>query len=184
MTEQDRPKLAEALAVLSETFGVPLSAVKVRAYFEALRDLPIAEVLTGCQVCLRTLRYFPKPVEVREAVVGSAEDQADLAWAQVLNEVGRVGWCGQPKLAPAVAESVRLLFGSWRQACETIPSDGPEAVGWAKQFKSLHEARVRRASTGELPAPTRISELAPGVQALIRERFPRLVTEKAEGDSQ
>lgn len=144
MTKADAPKFAECLAVLSETFNEPVSELRAEAYFSALEDLPIEAVVEAVKQAIRSLKFFPRPVELREYVQGSLDDQSIAAWSEVLSEVRRVGYCGQPMLQDPTAEAVRLVWGSWRQLCETLPNDGPERLGWMKQFRSAYVGTVRR----------------------------------------
>lgn len=139
-----RQVFARGLAVLSETFNEPLSELRAEAYLVALEDLSADEFEQAVRAALRACRFFPRPVELRELVRGSATALADEAWGQVLREVRRVGWTGTPSLPPAVMRTVQHVWGNWRHLCETLPGDGPELLGWAKQFKASHEITTQR----------------------------------------
>jgi hypothetical protein len=162
MTEMDRPAFAEAMLTLCETFNEPLSDVKVEAYFGALNDSDIGAVLGACRHALRSCKFFPRPVELREFITGSAEDAAEQAWAAVLGEIRRVGYIGRPNLEPRALRAVNELWGGWQRLCETLPGEGPELVGWIKQFKATY-ASVDRAEERLLTAAT----LHPNVRAFI-----------------
>lgn len=157
MTEDDRPHFAEAMHAMAETFNEPVSDIRAEAYFDALMDLPLETVNAAVRLSLRTCRFFPKPVELRELVEGSVTQQADLAWGELLQQIRRVGYIGTPTFThPAILETVRQVWGGWSQLCETLPSEGPELVGWMKQFKAAYgtvSAReaIAAATLGALP---------------------------------
>lgn len=144
MTELDRPALAEALLALSETFNEPFSDVKAEAYFTALSDLEIGDVLLAMRHALRVSKFFPRPAEIRESIGGTGEDAADAAWGAVIREVWRVGYIGTPNLDERTLLAVRQLWGGWVRLCETLPAEGPELVGWIKQFKATYASVGKR----------------------------------------
>lgn len=153
MTEVDRPAFARALFVLGETFNEPISDLRAEGYFDAMRDFSLEEASAAIRVALRTCKFFPRPVELREMVEGDTDANADQGWAEVIREVRRVGYLGTPMVADPVAlAAVRDVWGSWRRLCETLPGEGPELVGWMKQFKSAYRSQGVRARTDALAA--------------------------------
>lgn len=169
MTALDKPAFAEAMLTLSETFNEPLSDVKIEAYFSALSDHDIAAVLGACRLALRASKFFPRPVELREFITGSAEDAAEQAWGAVLREIRRVGYVGTPNLEPRALQAVNELWGGWRRLCETLPAEGPELVGWIKQFKATYQS-VERTADRQLT----MAALHPNVRAFIQREQRRL----------
>ena len=94
------------------------------------------QVTAAVRLAMRTCRFFPKPVELRELMTGRADERADLAWGELLREVRRVGYLGTPMFTDAsMLPTIHTVFGGWRHLCETLPAGGPELVGWIKQFK-------------------------------------------------
>lgn len=157
MTDQDRIQFAEAMHVLAETFGESMTELRTEGYFDALRDFDIQQVNVAVRHALKACRFFPKPVELRELVTGDAEETAQAAWDAVLREIRRVGYVGTPKLEPRALRAVNELWGGWRRLCETLPNEGPELVGWIKQFKTTYasvERSEERLLTSETMHPT------------------------------
>lgn len=140
MTPADASVFAEAMLLLSETFNEPVSDLRTSAYFDALSDLDMVDVNRAVRTALRTCKFFPRPAELREILTGSPTDNSELAWASVLNEIRRVGWCGTPKLDARTMRAIAELWGGWIPLCEKLPGEGPELLGWAKQFKAIHAA--------------------------------------------
>lgn len=173
MTEQDRPAFAEAMYALGETFNEPVSDVRAEAYFDALQDVDLARVSVAVRLALRVCKFFPKPVELRELIAGNQDDNAETAWSELIREVRRVGYIGTPRLSPRTALVVGGLWGSWQRLCETLPGDGPELVGWIKQFKAAYQTTDRRETVRELTEAT----MHPTVLAYVREQQRKLLKE-------
>lgn len=169
MTELDRPAFAEAMLMLGETFNEPITDIKTEAYFDALRDLDIADVNQAVRHALRTCEFCPRPAKLREMIEGNADDAADAAWGAVMKEIRRVGYMGVPDLEPRALEAVRQLWGGWRRLCETLPGEGPELVGWIKQFKATYGS-VQRREQHQLT----MASLHPNVRAFIHSEQKRL----------
>jgi len=169
MILEDRQSFAEGMFMLGETFNEPISDTKVEAYFQALLTYDIGDVLMAIQGALRNCKFFPRPVELRELIDGSAEDAAEKAWGAVLGEVRRVGYIGTPRLDARTLRAVDELWGGWRRLCETLPKEGPELVGWIKQFKNTY-AGVERAAERQLTAAT----VHPQVLAFIKGERKRI----------
>lgn len=171
MNELDRKHFAEAMVILGETFNEPVSEVRIEAYFSALSDLPMAAVGAAVRSAVRTLRFFPKPVEIREMVLGSPSDNADAAWAEVMTQIRRVGYMGTPTFGDTrTLRAVNEIWGSWRRLCETLPAEGPELVGWVKQFKATFASQTPR---DEHQLVT-MAQLAPNVREFIQREQKRL----------
>lgn len=140
MTKDDLPGLARILAVLGETFNETVSDIRTEGYLMGLSDLQIEQVERGARQALKTSKFFPRPAELRELAVGSADDAAEMAWLELLHEVRRVGSYGVPRLEASVAIAMRAVWGTWEHLCATLPNDGPEMLGWTKRFKSAYGA--------------------------------------------
>lgn len=171
MTGLDAATFAEAMHALGETFNEPVSPIRTEAYFDALSDLSIEQVNAAVRLALRSCKFFPKPVELRELIGGAPDANADAAWGEVQREIGRVGYLGTPKFSdPRTALTVREVWGGWRRLCETLPAEGPELVGWVKQFKSTWQSQDRRDVEKRLEAGT----LHPQIAAFIQGEQKRL----------
>lgn len=171
MTAHDAAPFAEAMHVLGETFNEPMSPIRSEAYFDALSDLSIAQVQTAVRLALRACKFFPKPVELRELLAGAPDANADAAWGELMREVARVGYVGQPQFSdPRTLRTIREVWGGWARLCETLPREGPELVGWIKQFKATWGSQDRR----DLEARLTAGSLHPDVRAFITREQTRL----------
>jgi hypothetical protein len=66
MTAADRPAFLQLLALLGETFHEPISEARVAGYWLALEDVPLPALQAAVREALRSCRFFPRPVELRE----------------------------------------------------------------------------------------------------------------------
>ena len=145
MIESDRPAFGEALAILAETLGEELSATKVRGYFEAMRDLDIEVVIDAMRYCLGHCKFFPKPVELRDAAEGSVEDQAALAWTWMLRALEDVGTYQSVDFGDPVLHAVIDALGGWHEAWRIERLD-PRDQGFKRaEFVRLYRAMATRA---------------------------------------
>ena len=70
--------LKQELALTTETLREPLTELMVLGYSEALSDLRVEQLRWGFRRARRTLRWFPKPCEVRELSALEADDLPPL----------------------------------------------------------------------------------------------------------
>jgi hypothetical protein len=169
MNTLDRPAFAEALVTLCETFNEPMTDIKAEAYFDALCEYDIGRVLGACKLALNQSKFMPRPADLRECIEGSQDEAATAAWGAILGEIRRVGYMGTPNLDDRTLRAVRELFGSWQRLCERLPAEGPELLGWIKQFKSVYGS-VAQTDTRKLT----MGDLHPNVRQFIAGEQKRL----------
>lgn len=174
MTEDNRARFAELMFGMGETFNEPVSSVRAGAYFDALSDLPIESVEQAVRLAVKQSKFFPKPVELRECITGNQTDEAATEWALFQREVSRTGYTRTPELSAATMETVRVLFGSWRTACASLPSPdsdrAPELMNWRKQFIQVYGDTKRREALGELNAGPSLTGLISDIHAWEQKR--------------
>jgi len=162
------PDLAAALKTLRLAFpGGQATAETLVLYADRLADLDPADVVAAIDRLINTAKpkygnYFPSIAEIRElAVVGGTTDgAAELAWAEVLREVRRVGWNNRgffrdgvhhdppkPQFSSAITEAA-VESVTWRMICL---SEEPERV--REQFlwtwKNLASRAIKQAANGD-----------------------------------
>ncbi len=67
MTDDDRGRFGELMALLGEVFNEPVSAARVAGYWLALDDFHLPALEGGVLTVLRECRFFPRPAEIRKA---------------------------------------------------------------------------------------------------------------------
>lgn len=169
MNEQDRVSFAEGLHALCEAFNEPASDVKIESYFEAMREYPVALVIAAMRTALVRSRFMPRPADLVEFIEGDKDEAATAAWGAVLREIRRVGYLGTPNLDARTLGTVKELWGSWQRLCERLPVEGPELLGWVKQFKTAYGS-VERSDQRALA----MGDLHPNVRQFIQREQRRL----------
>jgi len=66
VTDSEIEAFTLTLLRLGEVFREELSAERIRAYYDALRDLPLADVVASMQVAVRDEEFFPRPATLRK----------------------------------------------------------------------------------------------------------------------
>lgn len=139
METTDRQDFARAIAVLADTFDVTVSSVRVGAYFDALSDLILEAVLRAMQEATATLRFFPKPIELRE-LAGYGAPDAGVVEAALLEHLRQLGGDRRMPSDPFLRLVVERLGGLL--AAVDMGVDRPRAI--AKILPGLvTAARVR-----------------------------------------
>ncbi len=153
MTRADMPQLAQILAMLAETFNEPVSELRAEGYYIALEDLEIDRINRGALESLKVCRFFPRPVEIRDLVLGTPEERAQREWDQLVFEVRRVGYIGEPKILDDITlEIISTTWGGWKRLCETLPAAGFQQLAFMKRFMSAYVAADRPVGRSGLPS--------------------------------
>lgn len=141
MTDTDRPRFAQLLLALSETFNEPVSETRLDVYFSTLSDFDIAAVEHAAHQLLRTATFFPKPAEFVTLLEGDVGDQGELALARITDEVRRTGYYGRPQLSEGDLALVERVWGGWGSLCASLPAKGTPEFQWErKRFLEYHQA--------------------------------------------
>jgi hypothetical protein len=169
MTDADRPAFLQLLALLGETFHQPITEARIAGYWLGLDDLPLAALQAAVREALRSCRFFPSPVELRERAgyVPISAAAVNRALSEGLRD---------RSVGPFVQLFVRAL-GGWRGVEDRLPVarlalveriyPGILAAARARGIEVPTEAQA----SGRLPLPA--STARPRVEAA-----PRLGPEK------
>lgn len=182
MQRDDFPAFTEVLTRTAELFGEALSAGRIVTYYDALADLTLADVRAALRSAERTLRWFPKPVEIREALNGTPDDQAELAWARVLHALRQYGSYDSVDFAdPVLHEAIRVLWGGWDQVSGRLQT---AELGFTQaEFKKTYRA-LRARGGASLPTGGHLAgiiEIQNGAQFPEWVKPPRRIPERAGG---
>lgn len=143
----DRATFLRAITVLVTTMNEPMSEARLEGYWLALQDLPIDTVEHGLAHALRSARFFPKPAEIREALLGTVEDRARNAWRRVLAAIAHVGTYRSVDFGDLVTHAVIDRMGGWHQVWGWERLEGPELLGMERDFVSLYRLCADRRPT-------------------------------------
>lgn len=118
MQPADRQQFATAMYTAGEVFNEPVSEIRIEAYWHALVDLEIEGVLSAITYGIKSERFFPRPADIRNAIMGTAEERAEKAWSQIARAMRSNGRLQRPRELPSAIQSVIDSFGGWALLCE------------------------------------------------------------------
>lgn len=120
---------------LAKVYGFRMDDDVLKIWFMALEDFSAEQVEKGIALAIKTEEYAKMPVpakiirKIREACgipspldqQKAKEAQAEAEWAQVLEQVRRVGSYGNPRFHPTTERVLRAM-GGWSALCESMTS--------------------------------------------------------------
>ena len=120
---------------LASVCGTSINENAIKIWLMALEDFSAEQVEKGIALAIKTEEYSKMPVpakiirKIREACgipspldrQKAKEAQAEAEWAQVLDQVRRVGSYGNPKFHPTTQRVLRAM-GGWSALCESMTS--------------------------------------------------------------
>jgi hypothetical protein len=114
--------LIDAVTLLAESFGEPLTSQRIEIYARDLADLQPDELRAAFTRARRELKFFPKIAELRDLAGANAEDtlkvDAEAAWHFANRYLDRHGVVkcdrdDRPPLPPQVDYALRRIGGLW-----------------------------------------------------------------------
>lgn len=153
--KKNKAEMMSILLPLSELFGKTVSKAVWAIYYETLKDIPNERIRAAANKAATTLKFFPKPVEIRELAGmgepgGNLELMAGMAWGLVRERISNGSPYDSVNFGPLV-NGVLESMGGWVYLTE-LSRD--ELVKWrSKDFVKLYISRARGGIGGppELP---------------------------------
>ena len=143
MKTQDKARFGKALAACAQVFDQEPTKERTTLYFEALIDLDIEEVEKACFKAIQQLKWFPKPAEIRNLVLGDPETRAMLAWDTTLKAVRQHGYYDSVNFTdPLITAVIHDMAGSegWPGFSEKINDNTRPFI--AKEFQTRYRAHL------------------------------------------
>lgn len=139
MTDADKVTFAASLSALGVAFGHRVDRRLLAAYWPFLRDLDLTTFCAAVVAAGNTLKFFPRPAELRE-LAGAGETAARkaaiaTAWQAVRLAMDRFDYTSSVDFGPLVNAIVRNL-GGWQYLCSRSL---PDLVWDRKKFEELYE---------------------------------------------
>ena len=151
---EDQRKIA-AVYGLGSVCGTSVNENALKIWLMALEDFSAEQVEKGVALAIKTEEYSKMPVpakiirKIREACgipspldrQKAKEAQAEAEWAQVLEQVRRVGSYGNPKFHPTTQRVLRAM-GGWSALCESMTSANRDfkRKDFVSMWQTYHEA--------------------------------------------
>lgn len=122
MTNDDDAAFAAELIAVAELYDRAMSPAAIALYFEALRELDLADIRRALRRYVRSgPPFMPKPADVFRLLGHGHEDMAIEAWGRVRAAMSSVGRYRSVDFGPAANAAV-MDAGGWIRVCET-PTD-------------------------------------------------------------
>lgn len=122
MTESDKMEFGVALGALGFALGQTVEKPMLDAYWHFLRDLDLEGFKRAALAAGRTLRFFPKPSELRDLAGAGTKANALIAWDAVRAAMRRYGYTNGVDFGPLVNAVVRNM-GGWRRLDEMATAE-------------------------------------------------------------
>lgn len=151
MKGNDRPAFAALMAGLGEVFRHKLSEAMIELYFQALEDVALEDVRAAATLCMRTGKFFPRPVELRQTIRSEVPELGD-----VYAELTKALWRWRPHKPPVVSDALAQLvqhMGGWDRITEMS-----EESRWHRArtlYEVIHDREVIEENHPYLPATDR-----------------------------
>ena len=113
MKDNDYLVFTEYLTGLAEALKGKLSEMKIKIYFEALKDIPLEGFKQAVSNIARTSKFFPVPAEIREAIFGRPEDQAVIAVDKIQGALRGVGGYESVCFDDPIIHLIIQNYGGW-----------------------------------------------------------------------
>jgi hypothetical protein len=124
MERNDITEFQRRLVAVAEMFNARLSLAVMALYFEALKDLPLEDVIRAMGQTVQSSKFMPKPAEIRSLILGDSDDVIERAWMALKQAMGQLGSYSSVTFRdPALGETVLSMFGTWPRACLSELSD-------------------------------------------------------------
>ena len=139
MTLSERENFDKILIAMAEIYETTLSEERLSLYFEALKDMSFEEFKAAANKVARTTRFFPKPVDFREAVSMSVDDKALQALTKLEDTMKHIGQYRSVAFDDKAIHGVVEALGGWEACCVMHEADWK----WKrKEFIELYKVFV------------------------------------------
>ena len=145
MLETDKDRFCELLEGIADVFSstkkVNVTVPMLQVYFMSLTEYSYQQVEWAIGEHLKTPidgKFFPKPANIIEHLKidePSTEEKAELAWAQIMQQLRSKGSYGNLELDDKQAIATLKSFTTWKEFCMSPVSD----MTWMqKKFMSMY----------------------------------------------
>jgi len=152
MDNTDYKEFSIAMQTLAVAFDKEATEDLLEVYWQALQDLPLADVKRGATEALRRSEWMPKPAHLRK-YSGDVEPshRATIAWQAVRQAISQHGTYQSVDFSDPVVNAVIRNMGGW---VELGQRDGKDFDVWGrKEFERIYLAIYESGVTEEAAAP-------------------------------
>jgi len=159
---EDDKKFKEMMAVAGEVFDKQISESLVKIYWQTLKKYSDEQVekAFGDILTTKTMKIFPLPGELVQAIEGSSTDKAQQAWMLFNNTMRTTGTWQSVKFTDPVIHTVVVSLGGWTILGKMDESEWPFIQ--ARFIKEYEQARRRNTHPEYLAGENEMANFALG----------------------
>lgn len=132
---KNKESFAKFILAIGEMFDKDISPILKDIYWKALEQFTDKQCMRAFNEVILSSRFFPKPVDIIEAIRGTQGNRATVAWTKTLDAVRRVGNYQSVQFDDPVIHSVIEVMGGWIQLGMMLIDDEK----WKqKEFEKLY----------------------------------------------
>lgn len=155
MNECHKPEFSIAISAMLETFGTQATKPILLGYWLGLNDLTLEQLQFGVAQAIRSCKFIPKPVEIRELAIGSidTESLALSAWGEALKAVS-LGPYRHVNFEDKTINAVVRSMGGWPNFVDRFRDTESEKwtrIEFVKGYKAYASRPVSEEATAALP---------------------------------
>ncbi|MHC1728530.1 MAG: hypothetical protein AB9866_21440 [Syntrophobacteraceae bacterium] len=113
--DAERKSVQSAFAALCELHNKTVSLGLASIYMQVLEQYTAAEAVRALEYAIRSLRFFPKPTELIDAIHGDPEEQAMKAWLTLQRAISEIGTYNSIFFEDPKMYAVIKFFGGWKE---------------------------------------------------------------------
>ncbi len=151
MIEGDKRKFAEAMVVLSEYYGRPVSDGVIELYWQGLKGYDIGAITQAFTRHMHNPesgQFMPKIADVVRMLQGSTQDTALKAWSKVDQAVRRIGNYADVVFDDPLIHRVLHDMGGWIGIGQKTEDEWPFV---AREFENRYRGYRMRSEVPEYP---------------------------------
>lgn len=150
----------EFILAIGEMFDKEISDVLRQLYWNSLEPFTDEQCKKAFNEIILSSRFFPKPVDIIEAIRGTQGNRATEAWIQTLNAIRRIGTYQSVKFDDPVIHAVIEHMGGWPEMGNMLVD---EEKWKQKEFERLYPIMEARGNLPDyLPGREEISNTSKG----------------------
>lgn len=128
MDKTDLKAFEQIMTSLNELYGDPakqISDLKMELYYNALKDLSIDQLNDAVNILCqtKTIKTWPLPAEIRQAVEGNPQDKAQVAFDKLITAVRSIGSYQTVIFDDPAIHAFVQSYGGWEEICDKTVDD-------------------------------------------------------------
>jgi len=138
---KSKVEFSKFMSIIAEMFEKTLSEALTGVYWKALEPFTDDQCKKAFSEVILSSRFFPKPVDIIEAIHGNRGEVAMLAWEKVYGAICQIGAYQSVQFDDPVIHSTIELMGGWVELCKMKTED----VKWKQvEFEKIYKAMSKK----------------------------------------